>query len=218
MVQWFHGSISKCSAAAPVFLLRATRHFVLFSREFKICAEVVVHRMFAVFLNRWIFFIAVSSLDTSSSFEDQFRDLTSFITFFEQCSQDTQGFIDLMRQQLSDSIKADLITDAEKQRLSSYSAKKSTLLVVGQTNSGKSSFVNELLGGSFMPTSEVPCTSRIVRLKYSEENYYQVLLTEFLKQSTVTAWNFFTPFLWTPRPRSKQKGTSNSFCNTLKHP
>ena len=92
-----------------------------------------------------------------------------------------------MRQQLTDSIEADLITDAEKQRLSSYSTKKSTLLVVGQTNSGKSSFVNELLGGSFMPTSEVPCTSRIVRLKYSEENYYQVLLTEFLKQSTVTA-------------------------------
>ena len=124
-------------------------------------------------------------MDKSSSFEDQFRDLTSLITFFEQCSQGTQGFIDLMRQQLSESIKTDLITDAEKQRLSSYSAKKSTLLVVGQTNSGKSSFVNELLGGSFMPTSEVPCTSRIVRLKYSEENYYQVQLTKFLKQSTV---------------------------------
>ena len=51
MVPWFHGSISKCLAAAPVFLFRATRHFVLFSCEFKICAEVVVHRMFAVFLN-----------------------------------------------------------------------------------------------------------------------------------------------------------------------
>ena len=148
---------------------------------------------------RWFFFIAVSSLDTSSSFEDQFKELTSLITFFEQCSQGTQGFIDLMRQDLSESIKADLITDAEKQRLSSYSAKKSTLLVVGQTNSGKSSFVNELLGGSFMPTSEVPCTSRIVRLKYSEENYYQVQLTEFLKQSAVAAWNFFIPFLGTPR-------------------
>ena len=46
-----HGSISKCLAAARVFLFRATRHFVLFSCEYKICAEVVVHRMFAVFLN-----------------------------------------------------------------------------------------------------------------------------------------------------------------------
>ena len=51
MVPWFHGSISKCLAAAPVFLFRATRHFFLFSCEFKICAEVIVHRMFAVFLN-----------------------------------------------------------------------------------------------------------------------------------------------------------------------
>ena len=64
-VQWFHGSmvqsicdcsavqsavcLSKCLAAAPVFLLGATRHFVLFSC--KICAEIVVYRMFAVFLN-----------------------------------------------------------------------------------------------------------------------------------------------------------------------
>lgn len=111
---------------------------------------------------------------TTSSFEDQFKELTSLITFFEQCSRDTQQFIDNMRLNLSESIKTDLITDTERQRLLSYSTKKSTLLVVGQTNSGKSSFVNELLGGSFMPTSEVPCTSRIVRLKYSEENYYQV--------------------------------------------
>ena len=51
MVPWFHGSISRCFAAAPVFLFRATRHFVLFSCEFKISAEVIVHRMFAVFLN-----------------------------------------------------------------------------------------------------------------------------------------------------------------------
>jgi len=111
---------------------------------------------------------------TTSSFEDQFKELTSLITYFEQCSRDTQQFIDNMRLNLSESIKTDLITDTERQRLLSYSTKKSTLLVVGQTNSGKSSFVNELLGGSFMPTSEVPCTSRIVRLKYSEENYYQV--------------------------------------------
>ena len=62
-VQWFHGSmvicdcsavqsavcLSKCLTAAPVFLLGATRHFVLLSC--KICAEIVVYRMLAVFLN-----------------------------------------------------------------------------------------------------------------------------------------------------------------------
>ena len=40
---------SKCLAAAPVFLLGGTRHFVLLPCE--ICAEIVVYRMFAVFLN-----------------------------------------------------------------------------------------------------------------------------------------------------------------------
>lgn len=117
--------------------------------------------------------IAVSC-PTTSSFEDQFKELTSLISFFEHCSKETQEFIDNIRLNLSESIKTDLITDTERQRLRSYAAKKATLLIVGQTNSGKSSFVNELLGGSFMPTSEVPCTSRVVRLKYSEENYYKV--------------------------------------------
>lgn len=111
----------------------------------------------------------------ASSFEKQFKELSSLITYFEQCSLETQQFIDNMKAALHENLKTDLMTDMERQRLQMYSAKKSTLLVVGQTNSGKSSFVNELLGGSFMPTSEVPCTSRIVRLKYSQENYIQVI-------------------------------------------
>ena len=37
-----------CLAAAPVFLLEATRHFVLLSCT--ICAEIVVYQMLAVFL------------------------------------------------------------------------------------------------------------------------------------------------------------------------
>ena len=59
MVRWFHGSMvicdcsavqsAVCLAAAPVFLLGATRHFVLLSC--KICTEIVVYRMLAVFLN-----------------------------------------------------------------------------------------------------------------------------------------------------------------------
>ena len=63
MVPWFHGSmvirdcsavqsavfLSKCLAAAPVFLLGTTRHFVWLLC--KICAEIVVYRMLAVFLN-----------------------------------------------------------------------------------------------------------------------------------------------------------------------
>ena len=62
MVPWFDvQSICDCSAVqsviclskrlatAPVFLSGATRHFVLLSC--KICAEIVVYRMLAVFIN-----------------------------------------------------------------------------------------------------------------------------------------------------------------------
>ena len=58
MVRWFICEcsavqsavcLSKCLAAASVFLLGASRHFVLLSC--KICAEIVVYRMLAVFLN-----------------------------------------------------------------------------------------------------------------------------------------------------------------------
>ena len=41
--------LSECLAAVSVFLLGATRHFVLFLC--KICAEIVAHRMFAASLN-----------------------------------------------------------------------------------------------------------------------------------------------------------------------
>ena len=58
LVRWFNQSVtaalccyglSECLAAAPIFYLGATRHFGLFSC--KICAEIVVHRMFAISLN-----------------------------------------------------------------------------------------------------------------------------------------------------------------------
>jgi GTP1/Obg family GTP-binding protein len=48
------------------------------------------------------------------------------------------------------------------------------ILVSGQVNSGKSSLINEILGNSLVPVEELPCTSRIVRIKYSEVNYYQI--------------------------------------------
>ena len=62
-IQWFHGWFNQSVTAAlcsqqflkevlsycACFLLGATRHFVLLSC--KICSEIVVYQMFAVFLN-----------------------------------------------------------------------------------------------------------------------------------------------------------------------
>ena len=60
-----------------VFLFRTTCHFVLFSCEFKICAEVVVHQMFAAFLN---------SLNGKNSSRTIVRDI--FFVFFNARFQD----------------------------------------------------------------------------------------------------------------------------------
>ena len=50
MVQWFNLWLQRC-AGSGLFKQVLSYHFGLFSCEFKICAEIVVHRMFPVFLN-----------------------------------------------------------------------------------------------------------------------------------------------------------------------
>ena len=63
--------LRKCLAAAPVFLLVATRHFVWLSC--KICAEIVIYRMFAVFLN---------GLNSKNSSRSVVRNIFSVYFFF----------------------------------------------------------------------------------------------------------------------------------------
>uniref|UniRef100_A0A1I8G7C2 Protein kinase domain-containing protein n=1 Tax=Macrostomum lignano TaxID=282301 RepID=A0A1I8G7C2_9PLAT len=51
---------------------------------------------------------------------------------------------------------------------------KPCIIIVGQTKSGKSSFINELLGGTFVAQSQSPCTARVTRLTYSDRIYVLV--------------------------------------------
>ncbi|PAA78587.1 hypothetical protein BOX15_Mlig014911g1, partial [Macrostomum lignano] len=48
------------------------------------------------------------------------------------------------------------------------------IIIAGQTKSGKSSFINELLGGTFVAQSQSPCTARVTRLTYSDRIYVLV--------------------------------------------
>ncbi len=45
--------------------------------------------------------------------------------------------------------------------------KRPSVVFIGNRNCGKSAILNELLGGSFVPVHETPCTSRIVRISNS---------------------------------------------------
>lgn len=58
-----------------------------------------------------LFVVLVSN---TSPFEEEFKELTSLITYFDNCSRETQEFIENMGRKLKDSIETDLITDAER--------------------------------------------------------------------------------------------------------
>ena len=45
--------------------------------------------------------------------------------------------------------------------------KRPAVVFIGNRNCGKSAILNELLGGSYLPVHETPCTSRIVKISYS---------------------------------------------------
>ena len=54
--------------------------------------------------------------------------------------------------------------------------KTPAVVFIGNRNCGKSAILNELLGGSYLPVHETPCTSRIVRISYSpSENTVRVV-------------------------------------------
>ena len=45
--------------------------------------------------------------------------------------------------------------------------KRPSVVFIGNRNCGKSAVLNELLGGSYLPVHENPCTSRIVKISHS---------------------------------------------------
>ena len=53
--------------------------------------------------------------------------------------------------------------------------KTPSVIFIGNRNCGKSSLLNELLRGTYVPVHENPCTSRIVRIKFSKENFVKLV-------------------------------------------
>ena len=64
-----------------------------------------------------------------------------------------------------------LYTANERREVSSLFSEEPALIFVGQTNCGKSSIINELLGCKALPTSDQPSTARNVRVSYAEEPF-----------------------------------------------
>ena len=82
-----------------------------------------------------------------------------------------------------------IISVEERMAIENCLTFKPTIAFFGQVNSGKSSVANELLGGgTWLPVSPEPCTSCMVRLKYSKRSYKQQI-----------------PFEGEPKPKKRLK-------------
>ncbi|KAL9965129.1 hypothetical protein ACROYT_G028884 [Oculina patagonica] len=68
-----------------------------------------------------------------------------------------------------------LYTSQEKKEVTSLFSQEPALIFVGQTNCGKSSIINEILGCKSLPTSDQPSTARIVRVSYAEKPFCQLV-------------------------------------------
>ena len=74
--------------------------------------------------------------------------------------------------QITVNLAEELYTPKEREQVCSLFSQDPALIFVGQTNCGKSSIINELLGGNQklkLPTSDEPSTARIVRVRYGEK-------------------------------------------------
>ena len=75
-----------------------------------------------------------------------------------------------------DSTLAELLyTTEERKEVAALFSQEPALIFVGQTNCGKSSIVNQLLGCKALPSSDQPSTARIVRVSYAEQPFCRLV-------------------------------------------
>ena len=90
-----------------------------------------------------------------------------------QCLEDMKTHTKLSTEAI-DAMTSSLNMEEMKKALKS----KTSVVFIGNRNCGKSAVLNELLGGSYLPVHETPCTSRIVKISHSiRENTVRVVDT-----------------------------------------
>ena len=82
---------------------------------------------------------------------------------------ETKQYLEEMKDQeiMSEEAIASIYTSTTAEEIKRALNKRPTVVFIGNRNCGKSAVLNEILGGSYLPVHETPCTSRIVKISYT---------------------------------------------------
>ncbi|XP_070553782.1 dual serine/threonine and tyrosine protein kinase-like [Ptychodera flava] len=118
--------------------------------------------------------VANNPEENLKSLKDEFAAYSRDSKEILQLKDETISEYTSMRKSLSGSLKktlndynANLLSDGDQSKIDKV-RQKPNLVVIGQTNSGKSSLINELLRGSVLAMRQIPCTARLVKVKYGK--------------------------------------------------
>ncbi|XP_077984560.1 dual serine/threonine and tyrosine protein kinase-like [Glandiceps talaboti] len=115
------------------------------------------------------------------SLKDEFSAFSRDSKTIQHITQQTQGKYREMKQALSEKLRKSM-NDYNVSFLSREHVEKidkvkhgPNLIVIGQTNSGKSSLINELLQGTVLTMRQIPCTARLVKVRYGKPQRVMVV-------------------------------------------
>ena len=83
--------------------------------------------------------------------------------------KETEEFLEEMKDREIMSKEVIASRDTSMEEIKRALNKRPTVVFIGNRNCGKSAVLNEILGGSYLPVHETPCTSRMVKISYTPD-------------------------------------------------
>ena len=115
----------------------------------------------------------VTFLDLNQNMQEKLeKAVKEFRVYSERASslfQETVQCLEEMKTEvkLSEDAITALTSSLNMEEMKEALRSKTSVVFIGNRNCGKSSILNEVLGGSYLPVHENPCTSRIAKISHS---------------------------------------------------
>ncbi|XP_052780399.1 uncharacterized protein LOC128217341 isoform X2 [Mya arenaria] len=114
---------------------------------------------------------------------DQLIDLVKHLSSIVQSFDNTDGFHFLQDFLSKEGTTSNIVHDCEE-HVKQLTKDETIILVAGETSSGKSSFLNLLLGIEVLPTNTLSCTSIITTIRYGKKQEFKINYKNGLQYST----------------------------------